>query len=361
MQHYWFSIYIAVAAMVANCHIQDLHIDVTPVQTRFAGVQDVKVILKYSNNGDETMGIYKWNLPEDELCDPIFAVTRNGEHVEYVGPLFKRSAPTADDVIYLAPGMTVSAVVQLSSVFNMTNTGNYMIRYEMNAGQVLATMDDELKRKIMSSNDDQEFLLQSAPVMVFAVGRRNLLIEAANEARSQTRAQTATYFSCTATQSNSIRMAIREAESYANSAVQYLNVQSSGTTRYTTWFGQYSAANFNKLKSHFTKLQSTLSTKAVSFDCSCPKGSSNTYAYVYASQHYMVYLCSAYWRASMTGTDSQGGTIIHELAHFTVVAGTGDHAYGHANAKPLARTNPAKALANSDSLQYFAENNPRLN
>jgi peptidyl-Lys metalloendopeptidase len=63
----------------------------------------------------------------------------------------------------------------------------------------------------------------------------------------------------------------------------------------------------------------------------------------------------------MTGTDSQGGTIIHELAHFTVVAGTGDHAYTHANAKPLAQTNPAKALANSDSLQYFAENNPRLN
>jgi peptidyl-Lys metalloendopeptidase len=361
MQHYWLVIYIAAVVIVANCHIQDLRIDVTPVQTRFAVVQDVKVILKFSNNGYETMGIYKWNLPENGLYDPIFEVTRNGDHVEYVGPLFKRSAPTADDVIYLAPGMTVSAVIKLSSVFDMTKTGNYMIQYKMNAGQVLATIDNELKREIMSSNDDQEFVLQSAPIMVFAAGRRNLLIEAANEANAQTRAQTATYINCTPTQSNSIRTAINQAESYANSAVQYLNAQSSGTTRYTAWFGQYSASNFMKLKSHFTKLQSTLKTKAVSFDCSCPAGNAMTYAYVYPNQHYKVYLCSAYWRAPMAGSDSQGGTIVHELAHFAVVAGTGDYAYGYANARPLAQSNPAKALMNSDSLQYFAENNPRLN
>jgi peptidyl-Lys metalloendopeptidase len=62
----------------------------------------------------------------------------------------------------------------------------------------------------------------------------------------------------------------------------------------------------------------------------------------------------------MTGTDSMAGTIIHEVAHFKVVAGTTDHAYGHSAAKSLAVSNPTNALANSDSLQYYAENNPRL-
>jgi peptidyl-Lys metalloendopeptidase len=56
-----------------------------------------------------------------------------------------------------------------------------------------------------------------------------------------------------------------------------------------------------------------------------------------------------------TGIDSKSGTIIHELAHFSILAGTTDHAYGQSTCKSLAQSNPAKALMNSDNLQYFVE------
>jgi len=62
-----------------------------------------------------------------------------------------------------------------------------------------------------------------------------------------------------------------------------------------------------------------------------------------------------FWRSSSTGYDSTGGTIIHELAHFKVVAGTDDHEYGQTSTKKLAKNSPSKAIANSDNLQYFAE------
>ena len=62
----------------------------------------------------------------------------------------------------------------------------------------------------------------------------------------------------------------------------------------------------------------------------------------------------------MTGTDSKGGTIIHELSHFNVVAGTDDHAYGQTAAKRLAKRSPKKALDNADNHEYFAENTPAL-
>lgn len=361
MQTYWAVLYIAVAIMAANGNAQNLRIDVTPIQTRFSGAQNVNVILKYSNTGRDTMAIYKWCLPEHGLYDSVFEVTRNGEHVNYVGPLAKRRAPTADDLIYLTPGMTVSTVVEVSSVYNMTQTGNYMIQFKMNADQVLLKTDSMLRNQIMSSDGDQGSVLQSAPVGVFAVGHRNLLIEQAIEANTNTRALTPTFASCTTAQTSSIRTAITAAESYTNSGVQYLGGQSSATQRFTTWFGTYSATNWLTLKSHFSKIQSALSTKTLSFDCSCPGAGSDTYAYVYPSQHYKIFLCNQFWQAPASGTDTKGGTIIHELAHFTILSGTSDYAYGQSAAQNLARSSPTRALANSDSLQYFIENSPRLN
>jgi peptidyl-Lys metalloendopeptidase len=47
------------------------------------------------------------------------------------------------------------------------------------------------------------------------------------------------------------------------------------------------------------------------------------------------------------------------MSHFTVVAGTDDWAYGQTAAKALAISDPAKALDNADSHEYFAENNPQ--
>ncbi|PTT77484.1 peptidase M35, partial [Pelomonas sp. HMWF004] len=62
-----------------------------------------------------------------------------------------------------------------------------------------------------------------------------------------------------------------------------------------------------------------------------------------------------------TGTDSKGGTLVHEMMHFNVIAGTDDWAYGQSAALSLAKSNPTRALDNSDSHEYFAENTPAKN
>ena len=66
----------------------------------------------------------------------------------------------------------------------------------------------------------------------------------------------------------------------------------------------------------------------------------------------------AFWAADVTGTDSRGGTLLHELSHFDVVAATDDHVYGQAGAAELARTAPDRAVNNADSHEYFGENTP---
>jgi peptidyl-Lys metalloendopeptidase len=361
MQQYWIIIYIAATIMAINGQAQDLRVSVTSVQSRFAAVQNVNVILKYTNVGGDTMSIYKWNVPEKGLFDPLFEVTRDGETVEYVGPMIKRRAPTADDVISVTPGMTVSAAIQLSTVYNMTQSGNYVIQYKMKADQVLFTTDSVLKPQSRSFNGGQEPVLQSAPIVVFAVGRRNLLIEEGVQAGAQIRTLTPTYFSCSSSQSSSIRSAITAAQTYTNNAIQHLSSATAITTRYTTWYGKYSSQNWLQLKSNLAKVDNVLNNMAMSFDCTCPDADSDsTFAYVYPTQPYRIYLCGSFWRAATTGTDSKGGTLVHEIAHFKIVVGTGDHGYGQSNAKNLALTDPAMALLNSDNLEYFVENTPTL-
>ena len=96
----------------------------------------------------------------------------------------------------------------------------------------------------------------------------------------------------------------------------------------------------------------------MTFDCGCKQ---KYYAYVYPNQPYNIYVCSVFWQAPMTGTDSKAGTLIHEMSHFTVVAGTDDYVYGQTGAKNLAITNPDNAVINADNHEYFAENNPFQN
>lgn len=72
-------------------------------------------------------------------------------------------------------------------------------------------------------------------------------------------------------------------------------------------------------------------------------------------------MCNAFWTAPTSGTDSKGGTIIHETSHFNVVAGTDDIVYGQSGAKSLAISDPSQAIQNADSHEYFAENTPNLN
>ena len=116
------------AFSAANRHVEDLRVDVILLRTRYFAVNGVNVVFRYSNAGDDTLSICKWYLPENGLVDPIFEIIRNGECVNYVGPLVKRRAPTVDDLISLSPETTVRTVVQLSLVFNMTQSGNYLIQ-----------------------------------------------------------------------------------------------------------------------------------------------------------------------------------------------------------------------------------------
>ncbi len=175
------------------------------------------------------------------------------------------------------------------------------------------------------------------------------------------KAASTSFVGCSSGQQSALNTGRSNATSYASNSVSYLNghTASSAGPRYTTWFGTPTTSNYSTVDGNFEDILAAFQNAAVVFDCSTCN--INAYAYVYSNQPYKIYLCSVFWQAPATGTDSKAGTLVHEMSHFSVVAGTNDNAYGQTACKKLAQKNPRKAIANADSHEYFAENTPSLN
>ena len=311
--------------------------------------EDVVVRVTLTNTTDKAQRLLKWQTPFGPVEEALFDVSRDGVPVAYEGRHVKRPAPTLADYVVLQPGKSYSATVELSALYDMSMTGDYAIRYRSHVapGQLQELASDSSKKAPV--DDD---LLQSDALQVY--------IEGTNQPRASVfvpQGEASLAFSqCSASQQSSITSALSAARTMAADANTYLAAGKSGT-RYTKWFGTYDATRYATVTSHFVNIKDALDNKPITVDCSCKE---SYYAYVYPTQPYKIYVCNAFWSAPTSGTDSKGGTLIHETSHFNVVAGTDDWAYGQSAAASLAKRNPKRAIDNADSHEYFGENTPAL-
>lgn len=350
---------LACVSLSVSGRPQDVVVTLERLQPVAAASEQVQVEVTFTNVGTRTAYLTKWFVPDGELEEDLFLVSRNGEAVAYRGPHYKRAAPTMRDAVPLAPGQSVSRLADLSALYDMSESGGYSIRYGV-ASVHLFVGPSALPRAgtgVQKNGVAELPALASNEVAMYVEGRPNPVLEQ-SDTSLVTKAGTVSFTGrCSATQQSTILSALGAASNMANESLSYLNGTPSATQRYTTWFGAYSSAGWNEVKGHFVNIKDALDNKPITVDCGCKK---SYYAYVYPTQPYKIYVCRAFWSAPLTGTDSKGGTIIHELSHFNIVAGTEDWAYGHTAAKQLALSDPAKARDNADSHEYFAENTPPL-
>ena len=346
-------VFIAIVVMVAHSYALNLQVSIVPKLKSYAAKQDVEVTIKYKNTGSQTYLIYNWYLPDQELTHPLFQVTRDGKTVPYTGALAKRRLGFKEDTFSLKAGEVVSGVVSLSSVYDMNESGSYDVKLTAHTDSMVLSSTSSVDAKITESD------LESASVTLYAEGRLNPVLIESERFAKETRAATYGYVKCSSSRQSAILVGLKAAKTYATNTVTYLNkLTSKVSTRYTTWFGKYSSSNLALVKTQYTKIKAVFDSKPMIFSCECSLA--GTYAYVYPSQPYKIYLCPVFWTSPTSGTDSKGGTLVHETSHFTAVAGTQDYAYGQTACKALAKSSPAKAVMNADSHEYFAENNPVL-
>ena len=315
------------------------------------------------NTSRKTARIPTWQLPSAEAQSDLFAVSRNGEEIRYEGRMIKRGTPTAADFAILRPGESRRVTLNLAEAYDLSKTGDYTVTFA--APLQYASMSGGSQLKQVSG---QPMVAQSAPMRIWIEGgaatpteRLNLAAAEARKVRPAPGVVTngVNYTGCTAARTSSAGTAVISARTYASNAKGYLNAGTTGA-RYTTWFGAYTSSRYGTANQHFNNISTAINQNAgqITINCGCTQ---NYYAYVYPTQPYQIYVCNAFWSAPNTGTDSKAGTLIHEMSHFTVVAGTNDNAYGQSAAKSLAISNPTQALNNADSHEYFAENTPAQN
>ena len=344
-----FARWAAVAAVVAaaSASTQAAQHETLEVQLSVAnpvvhGDGDVAIDVAITNTLGHPVALLKWQLPSDDLQLPLFRLTReDGSVAPYLGRIVKRAEPRDTDRVLLQPGATLRYQVELTGHYDLQRNGRYAIEYSARGWQGQGVT-----------------LASSAPLYLWLNGRTPSTEPVATLGATPMAGSISYTGACTSTQKSTLSSAVSAARSYSGNSSSYLNGIASGTQRYTKWFGSYSSSRLSTARSHFSNIAYAFNNAALTLDCSCKD--SGTYAYVYPSQPYKIYVCGAFWNAPMTGTDSKGGTLVHEMSHFYVVASTDDWAYGQSAAASLAKSNPTKALDNADNHEYFAENNPYL-
>ncbi|MFM7694552.1 MAG: M35 family metallo-endopeptidase, partial [Actinomycetota bacterium] len=281
----------------------------------------------------------------DGWTSPAFAVARAGREVAYVGPIAKLRAPVRSDYLAVPAHDLVAYDVDLSQAYAFDVTSDYAIR--------LAAADPALVLDARGEPVARE--LASPTIVVAAVGRPAWSPpEPAGTAVRTTGSRAATYSGCggpvttVETEQQRIAQALVDAEAYAREAVAYFADRRAGT-RFQTWFGTYDANRWQRVRGHYRRALDALVGETIEVVCHDVGCSAGVFAFVYPNQPYRTYVCDAFWSAAATGTDSRAGTIVHEIMHFTVVAGTHDHAYGQTDAAALAISNPGDAVDNSDN------------
>lgn len=351
---------LGMAALAAACNAQaapkGVAVTVVPEKHALGQNDDVVVKVTITNNSGAPQYILKARTPFEGMDEALFDIKRDGQPVPYLGAHIKRAAPTRADYFLLKPGASHSVKVELSALYDMSVSGDYQISYKQVSPQLFLAEP---------GTDGDHATLVSAPASVWIDGRVGrgqksqvmLDIEAMKQAAAQPSAGGLSFSKCTTTQQTTITQAMSAGSAMASDSDAYMQRGVIGS-RYTKWFGANNASRVATVKANFAAIKDAFANKPVTVDCGCNK---TYYAYVYPTQPYKIYVCKAFWAAPMTGTDSKGGTLVHEMSHFNVVAGTDDHVYGQSGAANLAITNPDLAVQNADSHEYFGENTPALN
>lgn len=329
------------------------------VQPEYGATAPLSIRFTLTNTSDKPMHVLTWQTPLEGFNGNIFRVTRDGVPVMYVGKVVKRGAPRPEDYRTVEPGKSIETEVDLSQAYAIYEPGDYSVEFASRLYDFGEAKPQELARKTVFAPES----ISSNAVTFKLTGERKRPEEPVTEAPKPTAegaaAKAPVFKNCSQSQQNDLNSALTEAKNISTGSYLCLKGlavnKRSGSPRYKTWFGAYDAGRWDTATNDFDKIYNVFANKTVTFNCGC---NTSDYAYVYPNKPYEIYLCNAFWTAPLSGTDSKGGTLVHETSHFYAVASTSDYAYGQASCKNLAINTPTKAIANADSHEYFAENNP---
>ena len=266
------------------------------------------------------------------------------DRARYLGRRYKRVAPSREDFVEIAAGDSLRAVIDLARYYDVPATGDYRVDYRGSIDHRPASGRRSVESGLLGTDFHVPGPIVSLEPSRFAYRTRPPLFNG-----------------CSAEQQTILVEAGTAAEGITNSALSSLEglaaERRATSPRYRRWFGEYDAARYDLVTANYAVIAEALTGATLTYDCTCTE---SAFAYVFPNSPYDIYVCPAFFRASLLGTDSRAGTLVHELSHFNLLAATSDFRYGQTSVAALAEDDPERAVGNADSYEYFAENTPAL-
>jgi peptidyl-Lys metalloendopeptidase len=333
----------------------------------FAG-EGANLIFELTNHTKKPVHILKWNTPLEGLKSDCLHVLKNGKTMAYDGRLVKRGQPKPKDFILLEPGKSISAKVDIGEVYNMKNARKVKVNYKPDRLIYLREppTPDFLMSAPMRKTTPKAIKIITKPAFFNMTGKA--METAGEKARSLEKKKKsskkkvksslrtgliAVALPCKAVGGSAARKTIAK-KAHGNGYALAVAVLSgmANNTDYKTWFGAYTKTRFNKVRTDYRKIKDEFENKVFTYDLTGKDCEDGDYAYTYKGTT-TIWLCSAFWSAPVSGSDSQAGTMVHEHSHAS--AYTDDIAYGSSGCRALAKTNPGQATRNADSHEYYSK------
>ena len=331
------------------------------------------------NNGKEDYSVLKWSTPLEGVMSDCLTVTRNGKKLEYDGIYMKRNVPGPDEFLTVGAGQTLSSTFQVSDAFDMTKAGEYSVAIDTYLEYVVgsAASKPDIKRKIRH--------LSSPSVSFQIVGRSSSKGTLGQIARFlESRRQTKQHGIFDGTFGNGVsRKSVLPKPPVIDGgspALRADTVKAHGDAFQTIrsflaapqteelrilimeWFGREKKSIIplmgvkpeKVIVKKFQKMTNVLGNpkETITYTFDAPFCKENIYAYTFKDTR-KIYLCQLYQQAALTGDHSKMGILTHELGH--AIVKTDDIVYGQAACRILADQNPAKAVKNAESFEFFVE------
>ena len=99
------------------------------VPPQMSSGENVQLQFTLVNESDARLYLLRWYTPLEGIAGEIFAVKRDGQMIPYRGILASRVPPTPNDYVALDAGMSVSVVVDLSEGYDLSEPGEYAVKF----------------------------------------------------------------------------------------------------------------------------------------------------------------------------------------------------------------------------------------
>ncbi len=313
----------------------------------------VNVKFTLNNKSSTDLEVLTWLTPLEGLAGKIFRVERDGEAVPYRGIMAHRDVPTASEYVSIAAGGEASAEVDLATSYDFSQAGDYTIEFlSPPVGQVVAKGSAKAKR--LKSLEAVQMPSDAVTTKILSASEPPASEEAADDAQPKS----TSFTGCSAARQSTLQTSQNSALITSAFVVSRLSsataAERAADVLYDTWFGNYTAGRFATVQNNLEDIHDYFLSENVSYDCTASGCGASWNAYVYLGGAYEIFLCNNYWGKPDSGQVSKHSIIYHETSH--EAAGTTDHTYGSASCKSLANTDPAKAIENADSYEYYYAN-----